>query len=112
MLKNDKYENNYVGIDGNDDAGTLSAWYIFSSLGFYPIAGTDIYQLGSPIFKSAEIKIGTSTLRIKTDNYSKDNIYVEEIYLNDELLNRRWIKHAEIAKGGILRFVMSEQPII
>ena len=111
ILKN-KYEDHYVGIDGNDDAGTLSAWYIFSSLGIYPIAGTDIYQLGSPLFKSAEINMGDHTLKIIADNYSKENIFVKEVFLNDVPLDRRWIKHAEIENGGILRFVMSKKPIL
>ena len=44
--------NRYDGIDGNDDAATLSAWYVFSALGFYPVAGTDMYQLGAPLFEN------------------------------------------------------------
>ena len=111
ILKN-KYENNYVGIDGNDDAGTLSAWYIFSSLGIYPIAGTDIYQLGSPLFKNAEIRLGEQVLKIIADNYSPTNIYVNKVFLNDQLIERRWLKHSEISKGGVLKFVMSDQPIL
>jgi len=111
ILKN-KYEDDYVGIDGNDDAGTLSAWYIFSSLGMYPIAGTTIYQLGSPLWKSAEINMGDYSLKIIADNYSKENIFVKEVFLNNVSLDRRWIKHAEIENGGILRFVMSKNPIL
>jgi len=111
ILKN-KYEDDYVGIDGNDDAGTLSAWYIFSSLGIYPIAGTDIYQLGSPLFKTAEINMGDHTLKIVADNYSKENIFVKEVFLNDVPLDRRWIKHAEIENGGTLKFIMSKKPIL
>lgn len=105
ILKN-KYENDYVGIDGNDDAGTLSAWYIFSSLGIYPIAGTDIYQLGIPLFESAEINMGDHILKIITKNYSEKNTFVKEVYLNDKLLDRHWIKYAEIANGGTLKFVL------
>lgn len=109
ILEN-KYDDHYVGIDGNDDAGTLSAWYIFSSLGFYPIAGTDIYQLSSPLFKKATVNMGEHELSIVTENYSEENIYVEEIYLNCIPLKRHWIKHAEIANGGVLKFVMSNTP--
>jgi len=111
ILKN-KYDNSYTGIDGNDDAATLSAWYIFSSLGFYPIAGSDVYQLGALLFKNAEINLGENILTIIADNYSPSNIYVKEVFLNDTLLNRRWIKHSEIANGGTLRFVMSESPVV
>ena len=106
-----KYDNTYTGIDGNDDAGTLSAWYIFSSLGFYPIAGSDVYQLGTPLFKSAQINLGKKTLTVIAENYSPSRIFVKEVYLNNTLLERSWIKHSEIAEGGILRFVMSENPI-
>lgn len=111
-ILDNKYDNTYIGIDGNDDAGTLSAWYIFSSLGFYPIAGSDVYQLGVPLFKSAEVNLGGKTLSIITENYSPSNIYVEKVFLNNTLLKRRWIKHSEIADGGTLRFVMSKTPII
>ena len=109
ILKN-KYKNDDVGIDGNDDAGTLSAWYVLSSLGIYPIAGTEIYQLGSPLFKSAEINLGNVILTITTENYAPSNIYVKEVILNDIPLNRRWINHSEIENGGVLKFVMSEKP--
>ncbi len=107
ILKN-KYENDDVGIDGNDDAGTLSAWYIFSSLGIYPIAGTDIYELGIPLFKDAEINMGNHTLKIITENYSKKNTFVKEVYLNNKLLSKRQIRHAEIAKGGTLKFILDK----
>lgn len=105
-----KYEDHYVGLDGNDDAGTLSAWYIFSSLGLYPIAGTDIYQLGSPLFKSAEMNLGKSYLKIITDNYSRENRYVKEVFLNDKPIIGHSLIHAEIANGGIIRFVMCAAP--
>ncbi|NOX65878.1 MAG: glycoside hydrolase family 92 protein [Chlorobi bacterium] len=111
-ILDNKYDNTYIGIDGNDDAGTLSAWYIFSSLGFYPIAGSDVYQLGAPLFKSAVIDLGGKTLSIVAENYSPSNIYVGKIFLNDTLLNRNWIRHSEIINGGTLRFVMSEIPVV
>jgi predicted alpha-1,2-mannosidase len=110
ILEN-KYANSYDGLDGNDDAGTLSAWYVFSALGFYPLAGTDIYQVGAPLFRRADIRIGGKTIKIKAENYSADNIYVKRFWLNDSLLNRRWIKHDEIAAGVELRFEMTSRPL-
>jgi predicted alpha-1,2-mannosidase len=107
-----KYGIGYDGLDGNDDSGTLSAWYIFSALGFYPVAGTDIYQLGAPLFKNAYITIREKQLKIIADNYSPTHIYVQKIWLNDTLLDRTWLAHAEIAGGGLLRFEMGDQPKI
>ncbi len=105
-----KYDTSYKGLDGNDDGATLSAWYIFSSLGFYPVAGSDVYQIGAPLFREAEVRVGENMLLIKTDNYSPENRYVQKIWLNDTTLDRSWIKHSEIAAGGELRFEMAATP--
>jgi predicted alpha-1,2-mannosidase len=109
-ILDNKYGVSYDGLDGNDDGATLSAWYIFSSLGLYPIAGSDIYQFGAPLFREAEVKIGDNILKIETENYAPENKYVQKIWLNDTLLNRRWIRHSEIADGGMLRFEMAAAP--
>ena len=110
-ILNNKYGSGYDGIDGDDDAGTLSSWYIFSSIGFYPVAGSDIYQIGTPLFKKSEIKIGNKMFVVVADNYSPRNKYVRKVWINDVLHNRFWFKHSEIAEGGILRFEMSDKPI-
>jgi putative alpha-1,2-mannosidase len=110
LILDNKYGACYDGIDGDDDAGTLSSWYVFSSLGFYPVAGSDVYQIGAPLFKKAEIKIGDKLLTIETTNYSPQNKYVNKVWLNGVLLDRFLFKHSEIVKGGTLRFEMSGQP--
>jgi len=109
-ILDNKYDTTYKGVDGNDDGATLSSWYIFSSLGFYPIAGSDIYQIGAPLFRSAEVKMGENSLLIETTNYAPENQYVQRIWLNDSILHRNWIRHAEIANGGVLRFEMTASP--
>ena len=109
-ILDNKYSTSYEGLDGNDDGGTLSAWYIFSSMGFYPIAGSDIYQLGAPLFKEIEVNINGKKLKIEAKNYSSENFYVKNVRLNDTLLNRSWIRHSEIAEGGVLSFEMSDIP--
>jgi predicted alpha-1,2-mannosidase len=106
VLEN-KYTNRYDGLDGNDDAATLSAWYIFSALGFYPVAGTDIYQLGAPLFEKAVVNMETSKLLVLTKNYAPESIYTKNIWLNDTLLDRTWIRHEEIMNGATLTFEMS-----
>ncbi len=109
-ILDNKYNDSYKGLDGNDDGGTLSAWYIFSAMGFYPIAGTDIYQLGTPLFKEVEVNINGKKLRIEAVNHAPDKFYVHKVRLNDSLLNRRWIRHSEIAEGGLLQFEMDSVP--
>ena len=66
-ILDDKYGDKENGLDGNDDGGTLSAWYVFSSLGLYPTAGTDEYQIASPIWKRADVKTGSQHLRITAE---------------------------------------------
>jgi predicted alpha-1,2-mannosidase len=99
-----KYGDRENGLDGNDDGGTLSAWYVFSSLGLFPVAGTDRYEIGSPLWQNAEIAIGEKTLRIVTENAAGDATGAQKVWLNEKLLDRTWIRHEEIANGGTLRF--------
>ena len=110
-ILDNKYGAGYEGIDGDDDAGTLSSWYVWSSLGIYPVAGSDRYQIGAPLFKKATIKIGDNILNIVANNYAPENKYVRTVWLNDVLLDRYWIKHSEIEKGGTLRFEMTNIPV-
>jgi len=111
-ILDNKYGAGYDGIDGDDDAGTLSSWFVFSSLGFYPVAGSDIYQIGAPLFKKAEIRMGDKLLTIVADNYAPGNKYVRKVWLNNVPLDRFWFSHLEIARGGTLRFEMCDKPVI
>ena len=106
-----KYADNYVGLDGNDDGGTLSAWFVFSALGFYPVAGTPKYQLGAPLFERAEVDMGNGkTLTVTAENAGPDHIYARRVWLNGKPLERTWFTHDEIADGGELRFEMRAEP--
>jgi len=109
ILEN-KYGAGYDGIDGDDDAGTLSAWYVFSSLGFYPVAGSDVYLIGAPLFEKATMRLGGNQLEIQTKNFSHTNKYAHRVWLNGVLLDRWWLKHEEIAQGGTLLFEMEPEP--
>lgn len=106
-----KYGDRENGLDGNDDGGTLSAWYVLSSLGLFPTAGTDRYQITSPLWKQADIQLQDKRLTIVTENAAPDHLYVQKVWLNGKLLDRRWIQHAEIADGGVLRFEMGPEPV-
>lgn len=105
-----KYGDGYDGLDGNDDGGTLSAWYILSALGFYPEAGSDRYQLGAPLFERAEVKLKDRPLVIVAENYAPNHPYVRQVQLNNVPLDRTWLRHAELAAGGVLKFIMSAKP--
>lgn len=110
-ILDEKYSDDYAGLDGNDDGGTLSSWYVFSALGFYPIAGTPRYELGAPLFPEAVVDMGGGvTLTVIADNYAPENRYVRRVRLNDTELDRTWFNHDEIAAGGILRFEMCASP--
>ncbi len=111
-ILDNKYGAGYDGVDGDDDAGTLSAWYVFSSLGFYPVAGSDVYQIGSPLFEKATIKLGENQLEIQTKNFSPKNKYVKKVWLNGVELDRWWFKHEEIVNGGTLLFEMTENSTV
>ena len=107
-----KYADSYNGLDGNDDAGTLSAWYVLSALGLYPVAGSDKYELGAPLFKRAEVDLGGHRLTIISDNYAPDHAYVDKVWIDDTRLNRFWIRHWELEQAKTLRFKMCASPVI
>lgn len=109
MIMETMYTNDIDGLCGNDDAGQMSAWYIFSALGFYPVLpGSDWYSLGSPLVKIATINLGNGkTFTIKTINQSSENIYVKGITLNGKKYNKLTISHKDIIAGGELVFDMT-----
>ncbi|NUY81515.1 glycoside hydrolase family 92 protein [Flavobacterium sp. MAH-1] len=100
------------GLGGNDDTGQMSAWYIFTSLGFYPVApGSDQYALGSPLVKKATLKFENGkTLVISAKNQSEKNVYVSKIELNGKEIPRDFISHSQLVNGGELTFYMSPKP--
>ena len=104
----ERFSTDVNGLDGNDDGGTISAWYVFSSMGFYPLAGTDKYWIGSPNLDSAEITLSNgNTLRITALNQSAENIYVKSVTLNGVKLDGNYITHEQLIGGGELVFEMS-----
>lgn len=106
------YKNAPNGLCGNDDCGQMSAWYIFSVLGFYPVApGSNEYVVGSPSIKSAVINLESGKkLNIKVENYAKENIYIQSLEINGKAVNRSYINHKEINDGGEIKFIMGKQP--
>jgi putative alpha-1,2-mannosidase len=112
MILKKQYKPTPDGLGGNDDCGQMSAWYVFSSLGFYPFApGSDEYQIGSPSVEHAVIQLENGKrFVIETKNQSEQNVYVQKILLNGKVLNRTYLTHQEIINGGTLSFYMSATP--
>ncbi len=107
----ERFSTTVEGLDGNDDGGTLSSWYVFSSMGFYPLAGTDRYWIGSPNVDSAEITLSNgNTLSVKAINQSAKNIYVKSVTLNGETITGNYLTHEQLTAGGELVFTMSATP--
>lgn len=106
------YSTGIDGLAGNDDCGQMSAWYIFSALGFYPVNPADgNYVIGSPLIHEAEIKLSKDrSFKIKAINNSQDNKYIDDVKLNGKKLDRVYITHEEIMNGGELTFTMSDKP--
>jgi predicted alpha-1,2-mannosidase len=100
------------GYCGDEDNGQTSAWYVFSALGFYPVTpGTDQYVFGSPLFDKATLNFENGRkLVIEAPGNSQDNIYIQDIYLNWNNLDRNYIRHSELQKGGKLVFRMGPLP--
>ena len=111
MIMATMYSNEEDGLCGNDDAGQMSAWYIFSALGFYPVLpGSDEYAVGSPMVKNATIRLNNNkVLVINAVNQSSENVYVEKIEVNGVKLMGTTLKHSDIANGGEIIFYMSSK---
>ena len=107
----ERFSTDINGLDGNDDGGTISAWYVFSAMGFYPLAGTDKYWIGSPNIDSAEITLSNgNTLSVKTINQSESNVFVSRVTLNGTEICGNYLTHEQLTAGGELVFTMSATP--
>ena len=100
------------GLCGNEDCGQMSAWYVLSSMGFYPVNAADgNYILGTPLFDEVEITLGKGKhFVIVAENNSPENIYIQSAVLNGEVLNRSWFTHQQMKQGGTLKLVMGNMP--
>lgn len=106
------YHNGPDGLSGNEDCGQMSAWYIFSSLGFYPVnPANGVYVFGSPIVHEATIHLPEGkNFKIIAENNSDQNIYIQSVELNGKPYEKSFITHQEIMNGGSLKFVMGPKP--
>jgi predicted alpha-1,2-mannosidase len=110
-----KYRNDPDGMDGDDDCGQMSAWYIFSALGFYPVTpGTDEYAIGTPLFPKATIYFDPQDKRKKFDiiahHVSRRNKYVQSVTVNGKKLDTPFLHHDDIISGREMIFEMGPRP--
>lgn len=112
MIMDTMYSHREDGLCGNDDAGQMSAWYIFSALGFYPVTpGSEFYSIGSPLVESAKIQLSNGkTFQIKVINQSSENVFVNRILLNGKEIKDFRLRHKDILAGGILEYYMTAKP--
>jgi len=100
------------GLCGNDDCGQMSAWYIFSALGFYPVTpGADYYVIGTPSYKKSTIHLPNGkSFTVLANNLSKENFYIQSAMLNGKKYSKSFIYISDIEQGGIIEFTMGPEP--
>jgi len=111
-LLNQWFRNDLMGVPGDEDGGGMTAFVVFSQLGFYPVTpGLPMYVIGSPTFKNAKIHLGNgNTFEIVCHNYSPDNKYIQSAKLNGKEWNKSWFSHKDLIQGGVLELTMGFYP--
>jgi putative alpha-1,2-mannosidase len=106
------YSDQPDGLIGNEDCGQMSAWYIFSAIGFYPVnPSCSVFVLGSPAVNKASVTLpGGKTFTMTARNNSPENIYIQSASLNGQPLTRSYITYREIMDGGKLELEMGSTP--
>lgn len=106
------YRNDINGLGGNDDCGQMSAWYMFTVMGFYPVCpGTDQYVLGAPYFPYLKLRLPNGNiLEIKAEGVSDTRRYVQSLTINGKKYDKLYITHADLLKGGVWEFKMGTSP--
>jgi len=110
-LLNQWFRNDLMGIPGDEDGGGMTAFVVFSMMGFYPVTpGSPTYNIGSPVFERVKLNLGNGKyFEVIAENYSPDNKYIQSAKLNGKTLDKPWFSHDDIADGGTLMFVMGEK---
>jgi putative alpha-1,2-mannosidase len=106
-----QYGTSRDGLPGNDDAGAMSSWYVWSSIGLYPVAGQPVYYIGSPVFTRSVIHLeGGRTFTVSAPLASAANLYVQGARLNGRPIDRATLSHSELMRGGTLELDMGPAP--
>ncbi|NOT94585.1 GH92 family glycosyl hydrolase [Ferruginibacter sp.] len=112
QIVNEMYHNAPDGLEGNEDCGQMSAWYVLSVLGFYPVTpGTTNYIVGTPLFSNATFHLENGkTFTINANNISNKNFYIQSALLNNKNYKRSYLSYFDIVKGGNINFMMGTIP--
>jgi predicted alpha-1,2-mannosidase len=110
-IMREMYDTTRKGVPGNDDSGSMGAWYAFHALGFFPNAGQDVYLISSPVFEKVVISLENGRkISIIAKNTSDKNIYVQSCKLNGKPFENTWFRHNDLVNGALLEFVMGDTP--
>jgi predicted alpha-1,2-mannosidase len=109
---NELYNNSSSGYAGNEDCGQMSAWYIFSAMGFYPVnPANGIYAIGSPILQKASIQLSNGkAFNVEVKNSGKQNRYIQSVKLNGQVYHKTYITQNDITNGSTMEFIMGAKP--
>jgi hypothetical protein len=112
QIMTEMYNDQPDGYIGNEDCGQMSAWYVMSAMGFYPVnPANGIYDFGTPLFDTVLLQLENhKKFKIVAENLSDENFYIQSVRLNGKDYNKTYIKHADIVAGGELVFVMGCKP--
>ncbi len=106
------FRNDLMGIPGDEDGGGMTAFVVFSMMGFYPVTpGLPMYVIGSPMFENTYINLGNNkTLQLRCINYSPEHKYIQSMKVNGKTWNRSWISHDELVNARVIEFTMGKHP--
>jgi putative alpha-1,2-mannosidase len=112
MLLNTWFKDNIFGIPGDEDGGGMSAFVVFSAMGFYPVTpGMPVYAIGSPLFSEISIQLpGGKTFVVSAPGCNEKNKYIQKATLNGAVLDTPWFTHEELMNGGTLELTMGPYP--
>ena len=107
----EEYDTGMGGLSGNEDGGQMSAWLVFSMMGFYPVTpGSPVYILGSPVFEETVLNLKGKKFSIVAKGVSDSALYIQSATLNGQPFTRTYLLHEELAKGGKLILQMADKP--
>ena len=107
-----KYDDTPLGLDGNDDGGTLSSWYVLAAMGLFPLPGSDVWLCVPPRFSQLRIQRAGEPLAIEVEKSSADAGYIQRIEMDGKPLHRPWMYHSELTNTKVLRFFLADNPVV